>query len=58
VPGRIAEESLHKAMDLWGLAFFTRPISMVLIGMILATIAFAVYRNRKPSALDNLQVSA
>ncbi len=58
VLGRIAEESLHKAMDLWGLAFFTRPISMVLIGLICATIALAIWRSRKPSALDNLQVSA
>jgi TctA family transporter len=58
VLGRIAEESLHKAMDLWGLAFFTRPISLVLIGMIVATIIFAILRSRKPNALDNLQVSA
>ena len=58
VLGRIAEESLHKAMDLWGMSFFTRPISMVLIGMIIATIIFAVLRSRKPNALDNLQVSA
>jgi len=58
VLGRIAEESLHKAMDLWGLAFFTRPISMVLIGLICATIALAIWRSRRPSALDNLQVSA
>ncbi len=58
VLGRIAEESLHKAMDLWGLAFFTRPISLVLIGMIIATIGFAIYRSRKPNVLDNLQVSA
>jgi TctA family transporter len=58
VLGRIAEESLHKAMDLWGLGFFTRPISMVLIGMIVATIVFAILRSRKPNALDNLQVSS
>jgi TctA family transporter len=58
VLGRIAEESLHKAMDLWGLAFFTRPISLVLIGMIVATIIFAILRSRKPNALDNIQVSS
>lgn len=58
VLGRIAEESLHKAMDLWGLGFFTRPISLVLIGMIVATIIFAILRSRKPNALDNMQVSS
>ena len=58
VLGRIAEESLHKALDLWGLSFFTRPLSLVLIGMICATIAFAIYRSRQPSAFDSSQVSA
>ena len=46
VLGRIAEESLHKALALWGLEFFLRPLSMVLIGLIVLTIAFAVYRGR------------
>jgi TctA family transporter len=55
VLGKIAEESLHKAMELWGMAFFLRPLSLVLIGLILATIAFAVYRNLYPSkAMQNL----
>jgi TctA family transporter len=48
VLGRISEESLHKALGLWGLNFFTRPLSLVLIGLIVLTIAFAVYRNLKP----------
>ena len=58
VLGRIAEESLHKALDLWGLSFFVRPLSLVLIGLIVATIAFAIYKSRRPSALDNLKVSS
>ena len=45
VLGKIAEESLHKAMQLWGLDFFTRPLSLVLISMITMTIAFAIYQN-------------
>jgi TctA family transporter len=45
VLGKIAEESLHKALDLWGLNFFTRPLSLVLIGLISVTIAYAVYLN-------------
>ena len=28
VLGKIAEESLHKAMELWGMAFFLRPLSI------------------------------
>jgi putative tricarboxylic transport membrane protein len=49
VLGRIAEESLHKALQLWGMEFFLRPLSLVLIGMITATIAYAVYQNMKPA---------
>lgn len=47
VLGRIAEESLHKALGLWGIGFFTRPLSLLLIGLIAATIAYAVYTNVK-----------
>jgi len=49
VLGRVSEESLHKALGLWGWQFFLRPLSLVLIGLIVATIAFAIYRQtRKP----------
>jgi TctA family transporter len=49
VLGRVSEESLHKALGLWGWQFFFRPLSLVLIGLIVATIAFAIYRQtRKP----------
>ena len=48
VLGKIAEESLHKALGLWGVGFFWRPLSLVLIGLILVTIGYAVYQNTKP----------
>jgi TctA family transporter len=54
VLGKIAEESLHKALELWGLRFFTRPLSLVLIGLIVITIAYAVYQNVRPRH-DGLQ---
>jgi len=49
VLGRISEESLHKALGLWGWQFFFRPLSLVLIALILSTIAFAVYKNLQQS---------
>lgn len=52
VLGRIAEESLHKALNLWGLEFFLRPLSLVLIGLILATIGWAIYKGRGPKMPD------
>lgn len=51
VLGSISEESLHKALGLWGLEFFIRPLSLVLIALIIGTIAMAVYRGRSPSNL-------
>ena len=49
VLGKIAEDSLNKAMGLWGLGFFTRPISLVLIGLIALTIGIAVWRQMRGS---------
>ena len=44
VLGKIAEDSLHKAWALWRWDFFVRPLSIILTGLIVATICFAVYR--------------
>jgi len=49
VLGPIAEESLHKALALWGLGFFLRPLSLVLIALIALTIGWAVYTGRRQS---------
>jgi TctA family transporter len=56
VLGKIAEESLHKALDLWGLQFFVRPLSLTIIGLIVATIAFAIYKSVKPKSFGGLGV--
>ena len=53
VLGAIAEKSLNTALALWGLNFFLRPLSLVLIALIVLTIAFAIYRGRKSSALTS-----
>jgi hypothetical protein len=36
-------------LQLWGMQFFVRPLSLVLIGLITLTIAFAVYQNIRPA---------
>ena len=50
VLGPIAERSLHKALALWGPAFLLRPISLVLIAIIVVTLTFAFIsrRTRRP----------
>jgi putative tricarboxylic transport membrane protein len=45
VLGGEAEASLDQALQLWGMSFFLRPLSLVLIAMIVALITFAVWRN-------------
>lgn len=47
--GSNAESSLHQAMQLWGYSFFLRPLSLVLIAMIVGLMIFAIYRNWKPN---------
>ncbi len=51
--GKIAEDSLLKALGIWGPSFFWRPISLVLIGLIVASIGFYVWRMRKPQVVPS-----
>lgn len=46
VLGRIAEDSIHKALAIWGPTFFLRPLSLVLIALIIATVIIYVVRQR------------
>jgi TctA family transporter len=45
--GKIAEDSLQKAIGLFGVSFFWRPISLILIAMILASVGFYLWRSRR-----------
>jgi putative tricarboxylic transport membrane protein len=51
VLGPIAEDSLLKAFALDGMSFVLRPISLVLITMIIATIVYYFWKMRKPGAV-------
>ena len=51
VLGGIAEKSLNTALALWGLNFFLRPLSLVLIALIVLTIGFGIYKSRKSGGL-------
>ena len=46
VLGPIAETSLHKAMMIWGPGFLLRPLSLVMIALIVVTIASSIFRMR------------
>jgi TctA family transporter len=52
VLGGTAEVSLHQSLQLWGAWFFLRPVSLVLIVMILALLGYAIYRNVRPNAVS------
>ena len=47
VLGAVAENSLHKALNIWGPTFFLRPLSLVFIAIILASVGFYIYRSIK-----------
>jgi len=47
VLGGIAEESLHKALNIWGPTFFMRPLSLLFIALIIASIVLYIVRLRK-----------
>ena len=51
VLGTIAEDSLHKALLIWGPTFFLRPLSLVFIAMIVGTIGFYIWRQRHPGKM-------
>jgi putative tricarboxylic transport membrane protein len=46
VLGRIAENALHISLNLYGLKFMFRPITLVLLVITLATVLYPVYRDR------------
>jgi TctA family transporter len=50
--GPIAESSLHKALAIWGATFFVRPVSLVLILMIVASVAYYVVRRGRIQELS------
>jgi TctA family transporter len=52
VLGGQAESSLNQALQLWGYAFFLRPLSLVLIGMIVLLLATSVYKHRRRGSLN------
>jgi len=47
VLGHIAEDSIFKALAIWGPWFFTRPLSLVLIALIVLTIAADIWRRHR-----------
>jgi TctA family transporter len=50
VLGSTAEQSFHKALAIWGPVFLLRPISLVLIALICASIGLSIFQqNRRAS---------
>jgi len=52
VLGPIAEDSLHKALAIWGPTFFLRPLSLVFIALILGSIGFYFWRIARKGRLE------
>ena len=52
VLGSIAEDSIHKALAIWGPTFFLRPLSLVFIALILLTIGAYIWKQMKGQVAD------
>jgi putative tricarboxylic transport membrane protein len=53
VLGSTAEQSFHKALALWGPAFLLRPMSIVLMGLIAASIGFYILQQHRRALHPN-----
>lgn len=53
VLGGIAEESLHKALNIWGPTFFMRPLSLIFIALIIGSVVLYIMRSRKKKHASN-----
>lgn len=52
VLGPVAEDSLHKALGIWGPTFFLRPQSMVMVVLIVASLAFYFWRRSRKGKVE------
>lgn len=52
VLGPIAEDSLHKALGIWGPTFFLRPQSLILIALIVGSLVFYFWRRSRHADIE------
>ena len=52
VLGPIAEDSLHKALAIWGPTFFLRPMSLVFIVLIIASIGYYFWQRTRAGGIQ------
>jgi TctA family transporter len=53
--GGSAESALNQALQILGMWFFLRPLSLVLIAMILGLLGYAIWRNLRPGARSSME---
>jgi len=53
--GSEAEQSLNLALQLWGLLFFLRPLSLAIVALIVGLMIYAVYRNLRHGRLRSAE---
>jgi hypothetical protein len=52
VLGPIAEDSLNKALAIWGPTFFLRPLSLLFIAMIVASILYYIWQSIRRTGVE------
>ena len=43
--GELAEDYLHKALGVYGLAFLKRPVVLVLLGLVILSLSFTLWKS-------------
>jgi putative tricarboxylic transport membrane protein len=52
VLGEIAEDSLHKALAIWGPTFFLRPLSLLFIAAIVGSVLYYIWGRMRPQSVE------
>lgn len=58
VLGKLSENYLHMALNLYGLYFLLRPLTLLLIGVIVATVVYQLIRNQRLARLEEKGAAA
>jgi putative tricarboxylic transport membrane protein len=55
VLGKLSENYLHLSINLYGIYFLLRPLTLLLIAIIVATIVYQYLRRKKLDKMDALE---
>jgi TctA family transporter len=55
--GELAEDYLHKSLGVYGFSFLTRPVVLILLGLVIASLSFTIWKSYQEKR-ENREVAA